>query len=82
MMKNVFEKLAMCQSAKEVQLILNGTGHAVVPIDATCRMLTAMHDGPLMANDHEMSAKTIEWLIEMWKTGVEAAQPETTESDQ
>lgn len=38
-MKTIFEKLAMCQSAGEIQQMLAGNDHAVVPKQPTDEML-------------------------------------------
>jgi hypothetical protein len=48
-------------------------GWVLVPREPTCAMLSAMHDGPLMADDHEMGAKQVEFLTAMYKAALSAA---------
>ena len=42
-------------------------------------VLQAMHDGPLMADEHHMDDKTRAWLLDMWQTGLRALLAETGE---
>ena len=42
-------------------------------------VLQAMHDGPLMADEHHMDDKTRAWLLDLWQTGMRALLAEMGE---
>lgn len=48
-------------------------GWKLVPEQATLDMLLAVHDGPVMAGDHEMDKKDRAWLMECWEAFLGAA---------
>lgn len=54
--------------------------HARAAIEAMRKpreaMLRAAHDGPLLADDHEMDGKVREWLADMWQAMLTAALEE------
>ena len=48
----------------------------VVPVEATKAMLQAAHDGPLMADDHNMTDKAEAWLQDIWRAMLAALYEE------
>jgi hypothetical protein len=48
-------------------------GWQLVPIEPTGSQILAAHNGPLLADDHEPNARTIQWIIDMYKAMLAAA---------
>lgn len=49
------------------------SGWVLVPAEPVREMIAAAHDGPLGADEHTITDKTKQWLIDMYKAFIAAA---------
>ena len=76
-MNDVVERVARAIKAKSANEYAGWDELARAAIEAmrepTEAMLRAIHDGPLLADDHEMSEQQRAWIADIWSTGIDAA---------